>query len=181
MAARSESLYRDAPFEALDRIDEASVPDCGSGAIARLRAENERHEQVLWYLSSALWMTLSICMLGIAAFRQAPYIVLVGFLAARDVIIILWVSRSRAESAQKAIDEITILQGADRIAREERLRTSIAAWNAEREEWRVRMENSEWLSSRQGRLQRDAYQLRERRRFLIAEIVAFKGGGYDAA
>lgn len=166
MPARTETLYRDAPHPALVRIDEASVPDCGSAAIARLRAENGRRDRLLWYLTTALWLTLCVCVLGIATFRQAPFIVLGGFVAARDVVIVLWISRDRAGLAQKAIEEITRLQGAGRIAREARLREAVAAWNAEAADCRAR---------------REAHQLLERRRFLVAEIGELRGGGHAAA
>jgi len=182
MTAKNETLYRDAPFiDKLDRIDEAWVPDCGGGAIARLRAENVRRDRQLWYLTTALWLTLSICVLGIATFRQAPFIFVVGFIAVRDVLIMLWVSRDRAGQAQQAIDEIVRLQGIDRIARETRLRAAVAAWNAEADGWAARLATFEWLSLRQGRTMREGYRLRESRRHLMAEIEALRDVGHAAA
>jgi len=182
MTAKNETLYRDAPFIGkLDRIDEAWVPDCGGGAVARLRAENARRDRQLWYLTTALWLTLCVCILGVATIREAPFIVFIGFIAARDVLIMIWVSRDRAGLAQRAIEEIQRLQGAERIACEERLRAAVAAWNAEADGWAARLAATEWLSTRQGRMMREGYRLRESRRHLMAEIEALRTGSHAAA
>lgn len=170
MSARTEVLYREAPIQPLERIDETSIPDFGCRAVARLRAEKDRRDRLLWMPTLALWLTLTAFALGIATFRHSPLIVLIAFVAARDVAIMVWVSRDRADVVQKAIEEIMLLRGAESIARETRLREAITVWNADALECHYLMVSTEWLSRSQHNLQREAQRLGDRRQSLIEEI-----------
>jgi hypothetical protein len=181
MARRTEVLYREAPCQPLEPIDEASIPDYGCRAIGSLLAENERRDRLLWIPALAFWMALAALVLGIATFRQMPLIAIFAFVAARDVAIVIWVSRDRAGLVKKAIEEIMSLQGAERIAREIRLREAIAAWNADASDCGCLLMSTEWLSISQHNLLREAQRLGDRRQSLIAEIQALRGDPHAAA
>lgn len=181
MSARLESLYRDAPVRKPEPIDASSIPDCGAGGIARLRAENDRREGRLWHLSVVLWLALSVCALGVAVFRQAPYILVIGFFAARDMIYVVYRNRGRTGLAKLAIEEIVRLQGVERIAREERLREAVASWTSDLSDAEVRLESTEWLTDRQHDALQEIRFLHDRRRSLLLEIEALRGDARAAS
>lgn len=181
MTARIHVLYRENPIEALEPIDEASVPDCGAAAIERLQKEAQRRTRIREFYAWPLWLTASALVLGIFTIRQQPAILVISFIVLRDVCIGFWLNSDKSRVIALAIEEVIKAHGPGRHEREKRLREAISAWNGETAACNEWLGSADHLGPRRARkLQLDIHRLRDHRRSLTAEIAALRSGSHAA-
>lgn len=129
MLAPVETLYREAPLEPLGRIDPAAIPDCGLSAVERLRRDHDALEERVPHYVRPAFVSIAAFTIGVLVFTSAPWLVVIGFIAARDVAFLYWHNRERARLTRLAIEELVRNVGGDVIAAEGKLREDVETWN----------------------------------------------------